>query len=638
MTNLSRKNIQTTLHDIRHPKTGPRAVSKLHEPPKYVSNTKIILVVLTLGLFIGLSGYGLYASGFLDRIAASVNGFGSDTEEETAGDLALSSDQLFKLPSFFGDITNIFSAIRGIGSGVNDLNTRGLALLLDSTGGEEFIEILKRIRDNLAVLNKIGFNVGGQVSKLVPANDENTKEFLSDTKNLEKGLSAIISFLDVQEERRIAILFENHSEIRPSGGFVGSYGEVILDKGSVKSIKVDDIYTPDRNAKYKIVPPIQLQTVTTGWGARDANWFFDFPTSAEKILELLEASEIYVHDGIKFDGAIALNANVVSDILAVVGPIYVPEYDVTLTSENFLFAVRDEVESAREANPKENPKQILDLIAPTIIERMQSLSEDAKMKLIGSLIGRAYSKDLKLYFRDDALEELIEQTSVSGSVYAIPEVFNGDYLAVVNANVAGGKTDIFIDQSIKLESTITPSGFVVDDLKISRRHFGNGEEEELYRRNNQNFIKVFTPEGALLKSAVGITPKNIEPKIDYKAEGYSVDQVLAGVESTREIFQGLGVEKYFESGKNVFAAWFSKQRGESRTLELVYERKELFVGNGAKYQFVFDKQSGVESSLDYSVNAPSGYVWRENGMSQLSFNTDVIPGRLVINLTLVKQE
>ncbi|KKU11831.1 MAG: hypothetical protein UX16_C0003G0016 [Parcubacteria group bacterium GW2011_GWB1_45_7] len=640
MSNLSKKNINAVLHDIKHPKKGPRAIKEISRGrpiDKSKPQVKLTLVWVAICAVIVLSGYGLYVSGVTSTIAESMRGWGNDRWDSASGDPLLSSDAVLKLPKFFGDIKNVVTAIREISGSVRDLNSRGLVLVMSGTGGDEFLDILKRIHRNLAILNNIGFDVGGQIPTFISKQNSDVGNFLSDAKELERGLGAIIGFLDVPEDRRVILFFQNHSEIRPTGGFIGSYGEVVLGKGSVKSIKVDDIYTPDRDSLYKIVPPKQLQSITAGWGARDANWFFDFPTSAEKVLELLEASEMYVNDGVKFDGAVALNANVVSDILRIIGPIYVPEYDVTLTSENFLFAVRDEVEAARSANPKENPKQILALIAPTIIERVQALNDDAKADLVVSLMNRAFNKDLQVYFRDSELQEFVAGTPFSGSVYEFPGVFNGDYLAVVDSNIAGGKTDIFVEQSITLDSEITSDSKVKDSLIIERQHAGDNEEEELYRKVNQNFIKIFTPPDTVLGSAVGITPKTVVPRVDYGSD-YSVDPVLSAIEVTLTAFDELDLESYVESGKKVFAGWFSTSPGETRKLELTYERGGLFVGNGAKYQFVFDKQSGVKSSLNYKVTAPDGYLWRENGSNVFSYSGNSIPARLVLNLTLVNQE
>ena len=644
MSRESRKNINSVLHDIKHPKKGPRArqtqgtETKFAKPNKWAVRSRAVIIGFIVAVIVTSSGYFANSSGVFGKIKGSFNEWASGRHEGVAGDPVLSSDVLVELPGFIGKIGDIISALRGISVGVNDLNNRGLALIFSGTGGDEFLQILKRIHTNLGVLNRIGFGVGDKIPSLSLGEGVGTGGSIGDTKNLEKGLGAIINFLDVEENRRIVLLFQNHSEIRPTGGFIGSYGDVVLDKGSVKSIEVDDIYTPDRNVKYKIVPPAQLQSITMGWGARDANWFFDFPVSAEKTLELLEASEMYVNDGVRFDGAVAINANVVSDVLKIVGPIYVPEYDVTLTSENFLLEVREEVEEARQGEFAENPKQILALIAPTLIERVETLDEDAKAELVLALLSRALNKDIQLYFRDAELQEFIAGTPFSGVVYELGDTFNGDYLAVVNANVAGGKSDLFVSQSIMLNSQVSLSGEVRNNLSVERRHFGENEEQALYRKNNQNFIKIFTARETALAGVTGITPKTIIPRISYANSGYSIDPILSAVESTVSKLSGTDMESYLESGKKVYAGWFSTPAGETRTLTLDYSREELFIGDGAQYKFVFDKQSGVESLFRYNLTAPPGYVWRESGNSVYSYTEDSIPGRLVLNLTLVKED
>jgi hypothetical protein len=305
-----------------------------------------------------------------------------------------------------------------------------------------------------------------------------------------------------------------------------------------------------------------------------------------------------------------------------------------------LFAVREEIEEARDLEPTENPKQILGALAPVLIERLQELDNEKKSKLVFNLLSRSFSKDIQFYFRDDNLQNFMSDTPFSGEVFRIPNVFSGDYLAVVNSNVAGGKTDIFINQSITLDSQITSEGTLKNDLTVERAHFGENEEQYLYRADNQNYIRVFTRPGSNLRFSSGITPKDIKPSIDYEEKGYKTDPTLASVENTRIALPGFDVEKYVESGKNVFGAWFSTPAGDTNTLKLVYETQGVLVHNGAKYQFVFDKQSGVESLLKYRVSAPPGYIWRESGNSIYEYDSAGarLAGRVTVDLTLVKDE
>jgi len=637
------KNIDGTLHDIRHPKRAPVATPRIPSrdiTPRKSFPIKPVIVGVAVGLFIG-GGYFFVQSGAVSNVAQRIGSLSFERQGESTkddGTLALVGDLLGQFPNLVGNVREVIEAVRGLGKGVEDLDSRGLALIFNG-GGEEFLDILKRIHVNIGILTALSIDVPDQLSPINAFTDVGSSGALNDLDSLNDGLGAIISFFDVEGDRRIVLLFENHSEIRPTGGFIGSYAELIVNKGSVESIVVDDIYTPDRNAEYKIIPPVQLQGITTGWGARDANWFFDYPTSADKILELLEASEIYANSGTKFDGAIALNANVVADVLKAVGPIDVPGYGVTVTSENVMLTLREEVEGARDEEPRENPKQILGVIAPIIMERLQDINSEKKRQLIFDLLGRAFSKDIKFYFRDSELQGFIEDTPFSGKVFEIPEVFSGDYLAVVNSNIAGGKSDLFIEQSINLDSRITASGKLNNTLVINRRHFGENEEQPLYSADNQNYIKVFTLPNSVIQSADGITPKVIKPKINYGEAGYAVDSVLDSVESTHVFIPGLNIDKYVESGKSVFGTWFSTPSGETSELKLVYKSEGVLVHEGARFQFVMDKQSGVESALRYRVYAPSGYIWRETNSPMYEQKLDkLINGRLVINLTLTKQE
>ena len=62
--------------------------------------------------------------------------------------------------------------------------------------------------------------------------------------------------------------------------------------GERKVGKVRDIYDPDGQLTLKVQPPLPLQAVTTNWGARDANWFFDFSSSAKDFRASLSDSSL----------------------------------------------------------------------------------------------------------------------------------------------------------------------------------------------------------------------------------------------------------------------------------------------------------------------------------------------------------
>src|SRR3990167_8904101 len=75
----------------------------------------------------------------------------------------------------------------------------------------------------------------------------------------------VFTWLGSEEPRRIAVLLQNPSELRPGGGFIGSYTELVIRKGSLESMEVRDINDPDRELTVKIIPPRPLQGLASRW-------------------------------------------------------------------------------------------------------------------------------------------------------------------------------------------------------------------------------------------------------------------------------------------------------------------------------------------------------------------------------------
>ena len=84
-----------------------------------------------------------------------------------------------------------------------------------------------------------------------------------------------------------------------------------------------------------------------------------------------------------------------------------------------------------------------------LFEKIGQLTEEQKAELLKRIVYRFLNKDIQIYFQDVLIENYLKDFGVTGDIFQSPENFNGDYLAVVNANVGGGKSDLFIKQKIK---------------------------------------------------------------------------------------------------------------------------------------------------------------------------------------------
>ena len=79
------------------------------------------------------------------------------------------------------------------------------------------------------------------------------------------------------------MLFENNNELRATGGFIGTYGNLKILNGKIQNIRVSSIYDLDGQLTENIKPPNPLLNVNSKWYMRDSNWFADFPQTAKTV-------------------------------------------------------------------------------------------------------------------------------------------------------------------------------------------------------------------------------------------------------------------------------------------------------------------------------------------------------------------
>jgi len=537
-----------------------------------------------------------------------------------------------EIPKGLNNLQNLFQASVDLTAKIEELKLSGISYVFKDGG--RLILLLDGIKKNSksiadASASLFGLShelkntalVGGYLSDI---NIGDNLSLITDLNDTQDFLGATLDLLNKSGGFHLALFFQNLSEMRPSGGFIGSYADLEIKNGQVQNIDVRDIYDPDGQLDAKTIPPLPLQAITKNWGARDANWFFDFPTSAEKVLSFLDRSKIYSEKNIKFEGAIALNTTIIEDILNITGPILLPDYKLTIDKDNFLEEVQKEVEAGHSKALGE-PKRILKDLAPLLLEKLKNLDDNRKEALIKQWGVWSDKKDVQIYFRGGKLESFAVKSGLGGEVYKLPENFMGNYLAVVNANIAGGKTDIFIDQSIQLKTTVDLEGQIKNELEIVRQHTGDKEKYSWYRAPNQDYVRILAPKDSSPGDISGNTVKTVWPYA-YDKKIYQADPDVVLLEKNGE-----------ESGKTVFGAWITTEAGTTRTIKFSYQNPyQIEIKKGGKYQFIFDRQSGVKGGVEFNVVAPGGYKWMESDSTTYVYKNDNPDKRIVFELTLAE--
>lgn len=463
----------------------------------------------------------------------------------------------------------------------------------------------------------------------------------------ENFLDEFIPWLATSTPHHVLVLFNNTSEMRPGGGFLGSYADVTIASGTITNITVHDIADVDTGFAPKIIPPPPLQLEVTNFRPADTNWFLDFPTSASETLQFFEESKLYggtaVASSTAFDGVIAITPKVVSDLLSVTGPITIAASpkgaSTTFTSDNLLIQIQNIVQQGQsQLSSATYPKAVLSQLSSAIFQNLASSTDAQKQELLAMAFDWVNKKDVMAYFKDPVFENFLEGYGATGDLYQLPQNFNGDYLSLADANIRGDKSDLYVAQNVALDSQIGADGTITDDLSITRTHNGNQSPYWWYQTTSQDYLQVFVPDGSSLTDETGGVTKAISAPINYARSGYSTDPLIAAIASTTQsLLLYPAVTTHEEDGKEVFATWSRVAAGKSTTLEFDYtHRGYLPPAEGVAYQFVFDKQPGSVRSYDFTIDAPLGYVFAENGLASYEYTSDDPPGRLVINLTLQK--
>ncbi|MEK9155398.1 MAG: DUF4012 domain-containing protein [Patescibacteria group bacterium] len=441
-----------------------------------------------------------------------------------------------------------------------------------------------------------------------PAIAQSMQEFL-------QFVDTLTFLLGGEEKMRYLTLFQNNTELRPTGGFVGSFAEIDMDNGAMTNLRLPGGGSYDVQGQLQefVESPKPLSLINPRWEFHDGNWFPDFPTSAKKMQWFYEHA-----GGPTTDGVIAVNASFVEKLLGVVGAVEMPEYGKTIDAENFLFETQKivEIDYDRVIN---TPKAFLGDLAPKLLEKVKEADIGTLLKVLALVEQGLEEKDIQVYFRNEDAQKAMKELGFAGAIQQTA----GDYFMMVDTNIGGGKTDSVIDQAVDIDVDIAETGTITNSVTITKTH--RGLASALFNgRNNVDYLRVYVPEGSVLLSADGFEPpsSSLFEKSDFDLQ---VDDDLSLIvkNQTKDAISGMDI--WDEFGKTVFGGWVQTAPGETQTIHISYRipqtmfpadadtsllaraRRGLGFDNQDAYSMFVQKQSGVKTRtttvhIDYPKN------------------------------------
>ncbi len=361
--------------------------------------------------------------------------------------------------------------------------------------------------------------------KLIKRNIEAARGFIMGAevaiKEGQTALSMAPGALGVNGSKNYFLLFQNDKEIRPTGGFLTAYATLTLDNGQVGASTSDDIYRLDEKllnvCLTKICPltppaPIvkYLPEVTgkarSAWSMRDSNISPDVPTAAkefEKMYQLLG-------EGLPYDGIIYIDSQVVEELIEVTGPIDVfgttfsGENDKRCNCPNVIYELESYAEIA--AKGEKDRKAILGVLMQQILARTVGADVEKLPALIETVARLANHKHIMFYMHDAKLQEALAKLNWTGEI----KNTEGDYLHINDSNFAGGKSNLYVKQTVTQDISIQKDGTVKKKINIE---YKNDQPFGVWLNGiNRDYVRFYVPKGSKLLSSKGseVTVTTIE--------------------------------------------------------------------------------------------------------------------------------
>ncbi len=452
--------------------------------------------------------------------------------------------------------------------------------------GSEFKEATNLLKNSISVFRKI------------EADKNLNSEFSREIKSLEPLLEMLVSTSEVlpdllgfEDEKTYLLLFQNNMELRPGGGFIGSYGILKMKKGRVEDFKINDVYSADGQLKAHVEPPYPIRRYlpSANWYMRDSNFDPDFPTSARSAAYLLN-----LETGVRVDGVIAVDVSFVKEVLKSIGTVEVSDYKQKVSANNFYTLTQKHAEE----NFFPGSTQKKDFLS-SLYKSIQLSLSGKKNKSYFSL-SQAVSKALTgkhiLFALNDSRAQ--EAFSIGGWSSALIDnrvnesgVYN-DYVAINEANLGVNKANFSVKRRVYHDVLIDDGDAVAASLEIIYDNDGKSDYK--------NYLRAIVPFGAVLKDI----------KLDGKRQEISPAVTNPGIYEKSGFIppQGLEVEDYEQYDKRVFGFLVNVPKGKKRIVTITYTLPKAQFKNGKlDYSMSYFKQPGTEEyPFTLNLKFPSG--------------------------------
>lgn len=348
------------------------------------------------------------------------------------------------------------------------------------------------------------------------------KETMTISKNLMMGTSYLVndnrraleiipSALGLKEPRSYLILFQNDKEIRPTGGFITAYAFLKVDQGQISSTTSDDIYRLDERLQATCLskicplsPPAPISKYLPevdgkprkSWSLRDSNISADVPNATREF----ERMYLLLGQGLPWDGIIYIDSQVVEELIEITGPIdifgtpYSSKIDSRCNCPSVIYELENYAEIA--AKGTQDRKAILGVLMSQILAKVVGAETEKIPAVLNTVVRLANHKHIMFNMHDDKEQTVLSELNWIGQI----KEYSGDYLHINDANFAGGKSNLYVTQTVTQEISKDSNGY---KKKVIIEYKNPQAFNTWLNGINRDYVRLFVPKGSKLTSSKG---------------------------------------------------------------------------------------------------------------------------------------
>lgn len=409
----------------------------------------------------------------------------------------------------------------------------------------------------------------------------------------QKVATNLPNLLGVDKRKAYLVLFQNNMELRPTGGFIGSYGIMTFDGGRMSDLTVNDIYSADGqlNGHVEPPPPIKDYLGEANWWFRDSNWDPDFPTSAKRAEWFLDKEVAR-----QVDGVISTDLYPIKEILKSTGPVFLADYNLSIDEGNIYEKTQSEVQDNFFPGTRKKGS-FLTALSRNLLSEVSKIDDGKKILILKSIFNSFEERHLQAYIHDTELQKSIGELMWDGGVTppTCGQSCYADFVGLVEANVGVNKANYFITRDVILD--ITSLGTQIN--KTLTLNIKNSSSSALGPSGKyKTYLRLLVPSDSELVSALEVSHGAQE----------TLQTEITDVKGRREI--GVLVEVLGGSNKTVRFDWKSGEVGRNISSYGMYFRKQAGVGSdplkvsfrGISGQVSSNPQFGLTDDGVYSYN------------------------------------